>query len=130
MSYDIKDISLWESGETKIQWVKSNMDLEGRFIETVRKYDVVIGDAEAVKEAADALVGLLRIIHLQHQVVPQLAGIAGDLQGDLIAIVAGLECLKGDILDPDAVLPCRNRRKILLFVIVGVKNPCHNSSPP
>ena len=27
MSYDIKDISLWESGETKIQWVKSNMDL-------------------------------------------------------------------------------------------------------
>ncbi len=27
MSYDIKDISLWKSGETKIQWVKSNMDL-------------------------------------------------------------------------------------------------------
>ncbi|MBQ8895401.1 MAG: adenosylhomocysteinase [Clostridia bacterium] len=27
MSYDIKDLSLWESGETKIQWVKSNMDL-------------------------------------------------------------------------------------------------------
>ena len=27
MSYDIKDISLWESGETKIQWGKSNMDL-------------------------------------------------------------------------------------------------------
>ena len=38
MSYDIKDISLWESGETKIQWVKSNMDLlrgiEEEFIKT------------------------------------------------------------------------------------------------
>ncbi len=38
MSYDIRDISLWESGETKIQWVKSNMDLlrgiEEEFIKT------------------------------------------------------------------------------------------------
>jgi len=38
MSYEIKDISLWESGETKIQWVKSNMDLlrgiEEEFIKT------------------------------------------------------------------------------------------------
>jgi adenosylhomocysteinase len=38
MSYDIKDLSLWESGETKIQWVKSNMDLlrgiEEEFIKT------------------------------------------------------------------------------------------------
>ena len=38
MSYAIKDITLWESGETKIQWVKSNMDLlrgiEEEFIKT------------------------------------------------------------------------------------------------
>ena len=38
MSYDIRDINLWESGETKIQWVKSNMDLlrgiEEEFIKT------------------------------------------------------------------------------------------------
>ncbi len=38
MSYDIKDLSLWESGEKKIQWVKSNMDLlrgiEEEFIKT------------------------------------------------------------------------------------------------
>ena len=38
MSYEIRDISLWESGETKIQWVKSNMDLlrgiEEEFIKT------------------------------------------------------------------------------------------------
>ncbi len=27
MSYAIKDINLWESGERKIQWVKNNMDL-------------------------------------------------------------------------------------------------------
>ena len=38
MSYEIKDINLWESGEKKIQWVKSNMDLlrgiEEEFIKT------------------------------------------------------------------------------------------------
>ncbi|MBR0230792.1 MAG: adenosylhomocysteinase [Clostridia bacterium] len=27
MAYDIRDISLWESGETKIRWVKNNMAL-------------------------------------------------------------------------------------------------------
>ena len=27
MAYDIKDISLWESGETKIRWVMGNMPL-------------------------------------------------------------------------------------------------------
>ena len=27
MGYEIRDVSLWESGETKIQWVKGNMDL-------------------------------------------------------------------------------------------------------
>ncbi|MDE6709355.1 MAG: adenosylhomocysteinase, partial [Oscillospiraceae bacterium] len=27
MSSEIRDVNLWESGETKIQWVKSNMPL-------------------------------------------------------------------------------------------------------
>ena len=56
MSYDIKDISLWESGETKIQWVKSNMDLlrgiEEEFIKTIEQdteRDFFMDSNEALK---------------------------------------------------------------------------------
>jgi hypothetical protein len=83
---------------------------------------VIVGHPEGIKEAAESLIGLLGILLIDGNIVPQLVVVATDVKCDFVSGLTVAEDLIRNITDSYAMVALSNRRKTSFGVLTRVIN--------